>query len=97
MPGITPSPRPLTPLGALSKRQMNELKERRAIWDRGYDEWKHITCPCGHGYFDSNGEWVSGADVRDGRSPPNPLWAFHGGVSPSLTRSKFQGELYDRY
>ncbi|KAF2179335.1 hypothetical protein K469DRAFT_716340 [Zopfia rhizophila CBS 207.26] len=34
-----------------------------------------ITCSCGFGYFkylQDEDSWVSGADVRAGREPPNP-------------------------
>ncbi len=40
------------------------FENKRKEWKKGYEEWKNITCPCGMGYFDENGRWVSGEDVR---------------------------------
>ena len=29
-----------------------------------------VTCQCGEGYFQPDGAWVSGVDVRFGKAPP---------------------------
>jgi len=29
-----------------------------------------VTCECGEAYYDDNGKWVRGIDVRAGKAPP---------------------------
>jgi hypothetical protein len=35
-------------------------------------ELSKVSCACGFGYFKPDKTWVSGADVRHGRAPPQP-------------------------
>ena len=98
VPGITPGPRPPWPPEGASEQELIEYWDRQDAWDKAYEEWKHITCPCGLGYFDIDGVWVSGADVRSGKSP-NPLWKENGGLAPPRESKykKFRGKLSERY
>lgn len=94
LPGVTPSPMPKLPENATPEQQQRYEREYDE-WYRGYQEWKHITCPCGLGYFNTDGVWISGADVRSGREPPNPLWT--NGTADTRDRERgFGGELFER-
>ncbi|PVH76934.1 hypothetical protein DL98DRAFT_639651 [Cadophora sp. DSE1049] len=82
MPGITPSPRPQPPPENASKRDWKAYEQQIYDWEEGYKNWKHITCPCRRGYFDEDGKWVSGEDVRRGTVLPNPRWESTNGIAP---------------
>lgn len=93
MPGVVPGPPPARP----SKN--SSVDEHRAYdkWKKGWEEWSQITCPCRNGYFNSEGIWISGADVRNGKSPENPLWEETGGVAPrNIRMDHFRGKLFER-
>jgi len=96
LPGITPSPKPSLPTSA-SPEEVEKYQALSDEWTKGYDEWKDITCPCGLGYFDEDGVWKSGADVRNGIHPPNSRWETNGGVAPPRNGGgQFHGNLSDR-
>lgn len=98
IPGVTPSPRPKEPEGSHTTSEDWILyNTRSAEWDKNYEIWKHITCPCGLGYFDIDGLWRSGADVRNQKYPRNPLWSKNDGVAPKLSKDvKFRAKLHER-
>lgn len=71
--------------------------EAYRTWKEGYETWKHITCPCGWGYFDMDGIWISGEEVREGSIDPNPLWKSTRGKAPwTSQKESFKGSLLDR-
>jgi hypothetical protein len=73
---------PLRPSEATSHKQKAKLQVKYDEWKKGWDEWSDITCPCGWGYFNTDGIWVSGADVRKLAQPVNPIWKGTGGRHP---------------
>jgi hypothetical protein len=103
MPGVVPGPMPSWP----SEETSEEHNLKYDQWKKGYNEWSKITCPCGWGYFDFDGIWVSGADVRKRIRRPNPLWKDTGGQAPttkdtgrgkpsSIKFEGFPGKLFER-
>jgi hypothetical protein len=89
LPGITPGPAPKKPSGSASIREREKYKDNLEKWNKGYEEWKQITCPCGFGYFDVNGVWISGGEAREKKR--NPLWKATGGRAPYA-----KGKLNDK-
>jgi hypothetical protein len=71
-------------------------------WRAGYEEWKDISCPCRLGYFDEDGVWISGGEVRAGLKPSNPRWNGNRGRAPKLretallTVKEIQDRLFER-
>ncbi|KAL5328114.1 hypothetical protein ACEPPN_005822 [Leptodophora sp. 'Broadleaf-Isolate-01'] len=98
MPGITPSPKPQPPPEDASSRDWEEHDRQVAQWEEEYEDWKHITCPCRRGYFDEDGKWVSGGEVRRGAAVPNPRWESSDGIAPDVrsTRDKYKVKLFER-
>ncbi|KAG4444115.1 hypothetical protein IFR05_000344 [Cadophora sp. M221] len=98
MPGITPSPKPQPPSEEASTRDWNDYEREAAQWEEDYEDWKHITCPCRHGYFDVDGKWVSGGEVRRGKAVPNPRWDSTDGIAPDVTstKEKYKLKLFER-
>jgi hypothetical protein len=103
VPGVIPGPPPQWPSEKSSSQQKLEYEKWKVDWD----EWSKITCPCGWGYFNYNGIWVSGAKVRKGNEPSNPLWKDTGGQAPttkdtgrakpsSIKFEAFPGKLFER-
>ncbi|KAH7327525.1 hypothetical protein BKA65DRAFT_68563 [Rhexocercosporidium sp. MPI-PUGE-AT-0058] len=91
MPGVTPFPRPQPPSEGSSSKHWNAYQKQITEWEEGYRDWKHITCPCRRGYFDEDGKWVSGGDVRKGVMNSNPRWESNNGFAPDVKANK------DRY
>ena len=77
--------------------QMIEYEYNISEWNKEYEQWKGITCPCGQGYFDRDGVWISGADVRDGKYEPNPDWSKTNGFAPKAKNRKYTGKLHERW
>jgi hypothetical protein len=77
MPGITPGPRPSIPATDAPRTVRKAYEKDDAKWLEGYAEWSRITCPCGFGYFNSEGVWISGGKAQAGNF--NPLWEENGG------------------
>ncbi|KAL2064380.1 hypothetical protein VTL71DRAFT_4874 [Oculimacula yallundae] len=100
LPGITPSPRPRAPWDGADRKEREDYEQRLVKWKEAYESWKHITCPCKHGYFDEDGKWVSGGDVRNEKEPRNPRWESSNGIAPDIKLSKirkgYRPKLYER-
>jgi hypothetical protein len=77
MPGITPGPRPPEPPDDATSTEWEAYYSKDEKWMKGFDDWSKISCPCGYGYFNSEGIWVSGGEARAGKL--NPLWEHNGG------------------
>jgi hypothetical protein len=80
IPGVTPSPKPRR--GDFNETE--EYEKQKEKWRAGYEEWKDISCPCRLGYFDENGVWISGGEVRAELKPSNPRWDGNRGRAPKL-------------
>ncbi len=95
LPGITPSPKPLPPAQTAPGRDWATYSLQLQSWEKNYEDWKDITCPCRRGYFDEDGKWVSGGDVRNEVKPPNPRWASTNGMAPVTTshRGRYKATL----
>ena len=87
---------PNPPEGATAA-QTYKYKDIVSKWEKDYEQWRHITCPCGRGYFDRQGVWISGADVRDGKHEPNPDWSNTNGFAPKSKDRKYTGMLHERW
>jgi hypothetical protein len=92
-PGITPYAEPRK--GELNKK---EYEKQIKKWRAGYEEWKDISCPCRMGYFNEDGVWISGGEVRANLKPSNPRWAKNKGRAPRYKGDKFMSvkEIQER-
>ncbi|KAF4625582.1 hypothetical protein G7Y89_g12583 [Cudoniella acicularis] len=67
LPDPVPRPEPLS--RTKDKKEGKEWKEWKR-WKEEYRSWRDFTCSCKNAYFcRAHGQWVSGADVRNGNSP----------------------------
>ena len=99
LPGITPYPEP--------DRGERDYDLRKEKWDNDFKEWRDISCPCGYGYFDIHGLWISGGEVRlwlkggyPGQGKPgNPLWRDNEYRAPKKSkhnREESKRKIYER-
>ena len=58
---------------------------------------EEITCPCGFGYYDRNGDFVPGSLVREGTKPTRAEYIAHvEATTPMQTTSSSQPSDHDQ-